>query len=56
MMEDIHYLQRKLFEYQRYVKSISNIAIFMSFGLWDYKFSDYAFDPQLAKATAREFR
>jgi hypothetical protein len=55
-MEDIHHLQKKLLEYQRHVKSIRNIAIFMSFGLWDYNFSIYYLDPQLAKFTARQFR
>jgi hypothetical protein len=53
---DVHYLQKKLQEYQRHVKSLNNIAIFMSYGLWSYDFIQYSLEPNIARGAAKDFR
>ena len=49
-------MNRKLQEYQRHVKSPVNIATFMRFGLWNYNFLEYSFDPEQARNAAKDFR
>jgi hypothetical protein len=38
------------------VKSLNNIAIFMSFGLWSYDFVQYSLEPNMARGGAKDFR
>ena len=38
------------------MKSLKNISIFVSYGLWDYHFSEFSLDPRLNKAVVNKFR
>lgn len=38
------------------MKSPVNIATFMRFGLWNYNFLEYSFDPEQARNAAKDFR
>lgn len=55
-ISDVIYLQKKLHEYQRHVKSIANIATFLSFGLWNFPFGKYSLNPRHARKAAKKFR
>jgi hypothetical protein len=55
-LEDVHYLQKKLREYQKSVKSLKNVNIFMDNGLWNFDFESGCIEPDLARATAKEYR
>lgn len=55
-LQDVHFLQEKLYEYQKNVRSLTNIYIFLHYGLWNYDFSLYCLDPKLAITKVKNFR